>query len=87
MSRHGPTAFDPIHDIAVGWDGPMGTFFTQALDTAGAEEDGTYRVLWLGTRFHEVLKPATVIAAVAPFATVPNDLLRQLVRDRLTDRQ
>ena len=39
----------------------------------------------IGTGFREVLSPAAVIAAVAPFATVPDDLPGQLARDRLTD--
>ena len=85
MSRHELDSLNPVHEVAVGWDPPMRTYFAQVLDTAGNEEDGTYEVLWIGTRFQEVLNPASVVAAVAPFATVPADLLGQLARDRLAD--
>ena len=85
MSRHDLTPFDPAHEVTVGWDSPMRTFLAQVLDTTGDEEDGTYEVLWIGNRFQEVLNPAVVIAAVAPFAPVPADLLGQLARDRRAD--
>ena len=85
MSRHDLDPLNPTHEITVGWDPSMGTFFAQILDTAGDEEGGTYEVLWIGTRFREVLNPATVVAAVAPFASVPADLLGQLARDRRAD--
>ncbi len=82
MSRHDLVPLNPSHEVVVGWDPPMGTFFAQVFDTAGDEEDGTYEVLWLGTDFHEVLNPAAVIAAVTPFATVPDGLLEQLAHNR-----
>jgi hypothetical protein len=85
MSRHDLISFDPAHEVVLGWDPPMGTFFAQVLDNLADEEDGTYEVLWIGTRFQEVLNPATVIAAVAPFATVPAGLLDQLARDCRAD--
>lgn len=85
MSRHDLTPFDPAHEVTVGWDPPLRSYFAQVLDTAGDEEDGTYEVLWIGIRLQEVLNPAAVIAAVAPFASVPADLLGQLARDRRAD--
>ena len=85
MSRHELDSLNPAHEVVVGWDPGLATFFAQVLDTAGSEEHGTYEMLWIGTGFREVLNPATVITAVAPFATVPADLLGQLVLDRRTD--
>ncbi len=85
MSRHDLTPFHPAHEVVVGWDPPTASFFAQVLDTAAEEGSDGYEVLWIGTRFREVPDPATVIAAVAPFASVPADLLGQLARDRLAD--
>jgi len=85
MSRHDLTPFNPAHETVVGWDPPLRTFFAQVLDTTADEEDANYEVLWIGTRFREVPDPATVIAAVAPFASVPADLPGQLARDRRAD--
>lgn len=85
MSRHDLIPFDPVHEVVVGWDPGLATFFAQVLDTAASEESDAYEVLWIGTSPHEVLNPAAVIAAVAPFASVPADLLGQLARDRRAD--
>ncbi len=85
MSRHELDPLNPVHEVTVGWDLPMETYFAQVFDTEGDEENGTYEVLWIGTDFREVLNPASVVAAVAPFASLPADLLGQLARDRRAD--
>jgi len=85
MSRHELDPLNPVHDVTVGWDPPMETYFAQVFDTTDDEENDSYEVLWIGTRFQEVLNPAAVIAAVAPFASLPADLLGQLARDRRAD--
>ena len=82
MSRHDLTPFDPAHEVVVGWDRPLDTFFAQVIDTTTDEDSDAREVLWIGTDFCEVPDPAAVIAAVAPFAAVPAD---QLTRDRRAD--
>lgn len=86
MSRHDLIPFQPAHEVVVGWDPPLRTFFAQVLDTAAEERGDAYEVLWIGARFREVLDPAIVIVSVAPFAAVPADLLGQLARDRLVGK-
>ena len=83
MSHHNLTPTNPTHDVVVGWDGPLDTFFAQVIDTTADEESDAREVLWIGTGFCEAPDPATIIAAVAPFATVPAGLLAQLARDRM----
>lgn len=83
MSRHDLQPFDPKHDIVVAWDPPMHTYFAQVLDTQADENDRGYEVIWIGTSYAEVLDPAAVIAAVRPFATIPDDLCRTLQVDRM----
>ena len=85
MSRHEMDPLNPMHEVTVGWDPPMHTYFAQVLDTAADEESDAREVLWIGTGFREVLSPAAVIAAGALFAFVPDDLPGQLARDRLAD--
>ena len=85
MSRHDLTPFDPAHEVTVGWDPPLQTYFAQVLDTAVGEESLAYEVLWIGTGLCEVPNLAIVIAAVAPFASVPAGLPGQLARDRWAD--
>jgi len=82
MSRHELDPLNPAHEEVVGWDPPLRTYFAQVLDTAGDEESGACEVLWIGTGFREVADPAAVLAAVAPFASVPAG---QLARDRQAD--
>jgi len=55
-----------------------------AADTKTDETHDNYEVLWIGMSHGEVLDPAAVIAAVRPFATIPDDLCRTLQVDRMT---
>ena len=82
MSRHTLDPHKARHEVVVGWDPPLNTFFAQVLDTE-AEDDLDYEVLWIGTSFDEVPDPARVIAAVQPFAAVPDGLLATLQQDRI----
>ena len=84
MSRHALDPFEARHDVVVGWDSPLNTFFAQVLDTE-AGDDLDYEVLWIGTSFDEVPDPAGVISAIRPFAAVPDGLLATLQQDRIED--
>ena len=84
MSRHDLDPHKARHEVVVGWDPPLSTFFAQVLDIE-AEDDLDYEVLWIGTSFDEVSDPAGVIAAVQPFAAVPDGLLATLQQDRIED--
>lgn len=84
MSRHDLVPLDPAHEVVVGWDPPLRTFFAQILDAAG-EDDGACDALWIGTGFGEVYDPTAVLAAVAPFASMPAGLIAMLEQDRLKD--
>jgi len=84
MSRHDLQPLDPTHDVVVGWDPPLHTFFAQVLDTKVDEADDNYEVVWIGTSYGEVPDPAAVIAAVRPFATIADELCRTLQVDRMT---
>lgn len=48
MSRHQLDSFNPVHEVAIGWDPPMHTYFAQVLDTTASEESDAYEVLWIG---------------------------------------
>jgi len=82
MSRHDLAPSNPRHLVVVGWDPPLQTFFGQVLDTATGDGEDDIEVVWIGTRFGEILDPMTVIAAVRPFAAIPDGLLQVLQRDR-----
>jgi hypothetical protein len=85
MSRHELDPLNAAHEVVIGWDPPLRTYFAQVFDTAADEESDGREVLWIGTGFREVPDPTAVIAAVTPFASVPAGLLDQLTRDRRAD--
>lgn len=46
MSRHVITGFNPTHQVIVGWDRPLQTFFGQVYDPSRDEDDQI--VHWVG---------------------------------------
>src|SRR3546814_2269386 len=50
-----------------------------------AEDDADPVLLWLGTTYGEILDPASIIAAVARFAILPDDLADRLAADRASE--
>lgn len=82
MSRHHlpPRAGYEHHEITVGWDRSLGSFFAQAYATGDgpAEEEAIH--LWLGAD-EPITEAATVVEAVRPYAHVPEHLIAQLKAD------
>ncbi len=81
MSRHRLSALNPVHEIAVGWDRPLCTFFAHVIDTSADESDDARTVLWIGTDTGAVPDPITAIQAVEPYAAVPAGLEQMLRAD------
>lgn len=80
----------PGLEVAVGWDRPLATYFAivSREDEPGdedAKDDGDPVLLWLGTTYGEILDPASIIAAVARFAILPDDLADRLAADRASE--
>ena len=57
MSRHELVPLDRAHQVVVGWDRPLHTFFAQVLDVAADEDGDTRTVLWVGGEFGACLIP------------------------------
>lgn len=81
MSRHHLVAVDPAHEVVVGWDRPLRTFFAQVTNVIADEDSDARTVLWIGGGREEVPNPATAVHAVAPYAAVPADLVQTLRSD------
>jgi len=86
MSRH---ELDPLAQaasthgalsIAIGWDPPLNSYFAIIQ-----REDDDRDLLWIGTRYGEIVEPDTAIDAIRPFATIPDDLAATLGADRLCE--
>ena len=85
MSRHTLTALKPTHDVVVGWDRPMSTFFLQVIDMEASGEDDRV-IFWLGGSFDEVKSAATLVDAVRSYAVIPASLQATLAAEQAASR-
>ena len=85
MSRYQLDAFSPSHEVIVGWDPAMFSFFAMVLDNTASEASDAHVVLQIGQHFNAVDEMTTVIKAVRPYAHIPDDLQDDLWTDSLTD--
>ena len=85
MSRHTLDALSPRHEVVVGWDRPMGTFFAQVIDLEAVDED-LNMILWVGGMYQEITRAFAVIEAVMPYAAPPTGLLAVLEAEREATR-
>lgn len=81
MSRHHLIALDPAHEVVVGWDRPLRTFFAQVTNVAADEESNEWTVLWIGCAMEAVSDPALAVHALQPYAVIPADLVQTLQGD------
>ncbi|MER5638195.1 hypothetical protein ABT095_14700 [Kitasatospora sp. NPDC002227] len=65
--------------IAIGWDGPLATFYAQVLDSAAEEED--QEVLWEGTEPYQYPEPHPLIELLRRYAEIPDGLADDLKGD------
>ena len=66
------------HEIIVGWDNPLETFFVQVWDESSDADDP---VLWAGTKPKEVASVEALAALVRPYGEISDRLLMQLRED------
>jgi hypothetical protein len=88
MSRHGIVPANAAHEITVGWDPPLQTFFAQVM-TEDAEGE-VVEILWRGFGSglsDEILEADKVIDLVRPYAAfIPPQLIDELRLDRQENR-
>lgn len=61
MTPHELTLLGQAHQIIVGWDRPLHTFFTQVLDTATDKDSDNRTILWIGGEFGAVSDSTGVV--------------------------
>ena len=66
------------HEIVVGWDNPLETFFVQVWDESSDADDP---VLWVGTTPEAVATVEALAALARPYGEIPDELLMQLRED------
>jgi hypothetical protein len=81
VSRYDLPAAAAGLEVVVGWDPPLRTFFAQAWDRRLDEDDPAAELLWIGCSFGEIGDVEKVREAVAPWAQVPDAVIRSLYAD------
>lgn len=84
MSRYVIPSKSAEHEIVIGYDRPMDTYFAQVAK--GKLEDLDFEnepVLWLGaSRMEEITEIDDLRAAIKDYADIPPDISRKLAADR-----
>lgn len=83
MSRYELSPFNPDHEIAVGWDPGLGTYFA----VVSWKDDRDENPLWVGTSPCEIDDPVGVLIAVSAYLNdlPPGSMLPRLQRDRANE--
>jgi len=79
MSRYRIPSKNAKHNVYIGWDNPMQTFFAQVTDPTLDEEH--QMVFWTGGMPEEVGSVETLQESLKPYADIPEDVKGNLVRD------
>jgi len=74
VSRYEVPAKDVNHNVVVGWDAPLNTYFAHVIDTLKDEDDRGRDVLWIGTTPGEIFDVAVVVRQVQPYVKRPADI-------------
>jgi hypothetical protein len=79
MSRYLLQAANANHEVVVGWDNQLETFFAQVWDARNEEQESC--VLWAGCSRGEVPSVDSLAALVRPYAEIPRAMLERLTVD------
>jgi hypothetical protein len=82
MSRHQIPARDPNHEVIVGWDRPLQTFFVQVYDKRKKGTDDEL-IMWCGaSRPRELYEVEDVRRVVGQYAELTADMASTLYGDK-----
>ena len=81
MSRYQLSATDGNHEVIVGWDNPLETYFINVRDTRTTEDEDDRFVLQRGNCRQEIPTVTDLIPLVSPYASVPEKVALALSRD------
>lgn len=80
MSSYSAPADLADHEILVGWDPDLMTFFIHVLDLTKDEDDEGYDVYWLGVSWNEVvhIEAIQVVLSIFRKAGLPHSFWHKL---------
>jgi hypothetical protein len=88
LSRHTLEPRNPTHEVTIGWDPPLRTYFVQVFEPASDPDEDDRQIMWrgFGRLMGDELDLEQAIKLVQPYAAVPKHVYYQLVADELRDR-
>ncbi len=86
MSRHFITPRNPRHEVIVGWDAPLDTYFVQVFDAAIDDTAIEAPVAVVGQTLSEVRCVDRILQVVTLHALVPEGLRETLIADCRSER-
>jgi hypothetical protein len=82
MSQYFIAGYEDHHQVIIGWDQPMRTFFASVIDTVAEENEEEESVLlWLGTKYDEYKDINDLAVSLADYAIIPDDIIIQCQQD------
>jgi hypothetical protein len=84
LSRHRIAGLDPAHEVWVGWDPPLRTFFGQVYDPERDEDENPFH--WVGASPPWLREPGDLAAAMEGFALLGAEMLQTLAADKEANR-
>lgn len=78
MSNYLVPPINPNHEVRVGWDPPLNTYFAHVIDTTKDEDDLDRDVLWSGYMPNQIHDLEEIKIAVKPYANIPEVILHNM---------
>lgn len=81
MSNYNIPPRDAVHEVMVGWDPQMNTFFAHVIDQTKDEDEEGRDVLWIGCDPNEIHDVEVLRAKLQNYALLSEDILSTLYRE------
>jgi hypothetical protein len=81
MSNYQLEAKNKYHEVMIGWDPMMNTYFLHVIDNSEEEDSPLYDLVWIGTNPSEIHDIEVVLRHARKYAEVPDLIERKLYAD------
>jgi hypothetical protein len=81
MSRYTLTPINPTHEVVVGWDHPLLTYFLIVKDMTKENEDDSI-IRWVGTKYREIYEVDQLQLIASRYAPISADQAALLYGDK-----
>jgi hypothetical protein len=83
MSRYQIAPRTNQHEVLIGWDNPLNTYFAQVADGKIEDFDEDHDpLLWIGCSYGEIPSVSDLRKAISPYAEIPPDTYAALLSDQ-----